>query len=39
MVFVVQFNYNLSNIWDGVLLNTKGLTLNKQGNNNNNQTN
>ena len=27
---------NLSHIWDRVLLNTKGLTLNKQGNNNNN---
>ena len=31
--------FNLSHIWDRVLLNTKGLTLNKQGNNNNNQTN
>ena len=31
--------FNLSLIWDRVLLNTKGLTLNKQGNNNNNQTN
>ena len=29
--------FNLSHIWDRVLLNTKGLTLNKQGNNNNNQ--
>ena len=28
--------FNLSQIWDRVLLNTKGLTLNKQGNNNNN---
>ena len=28
--------FNLSHIWDRVLLNTKGLTLNKQGNNNNN---
>ena len=26
--------FNLSNIWDRVLLNTKGLTLNKQSNNN-----
>ena len=26
---------NLSHIWDRVLLNTKGLNLNKQGNNNN----
>ena len=26
--------FNLSHIWDRVLLNTKGLTLNKQGNNN-----
>ena len=31
--------FNLSHIWDRVLLNTKGLTLNKQGNDNNNQTN
>ena len=31
--------FNLSHIWDRVLLNTKGLTLNKQCNNNNNQTN
>ena len=31
--------FNLSHIWDRLLLNTKGLTLNKQGNNNNNQTN
>ena len=31
--------FNLSQIWDRVLLNIKGLTLNKQGNNNNNQTN
>ena len=31
--------FNLSHIWDRILLNTKGLTLNKQGNNNNNQTN
>ena len=31
--------FNLSHIWDRVLLNTKGLSLNKQGNNNNNQTN
>ena len=31
--------FNLSHIWDRVLLNTKGITLNKQGNNNNNQTN
>ena len=28
--------FNLSHIWDRVLLNTKGLTLNKQGNINNN---
>ena len=28
--------FNLSHIWDRVLLNTKGLTLNKQGNNNTN---
>ena len=28
--------FNLSHIWDRVLLNTKGLTLNNQGNNNNN---
>ena len=27
--------FNLSHIWDRVLLNTKGLTLNRQGNNNN----
>ena len=27
--------FNLSHIWDRVLLNTKGLTLNNQGNNNN----
>ena len=26
--------FNLSHIWDWILLNTKGLTLNKQGNNN-----
>ena len=26
--------FYLSHIWDRVLLNTKGLTLNKQGNNN-----
>ena len=31
--------FNLSHIWDRVLLNIKGLTLYKQGNNNNNQTN
>ena len=31
--------FNLSHIWDSVLLNTKGLTLNKQGDNNNNQPN
>ena len=31
--------FNLSHIWDRVLLNTKGLALNKQGNNNINQTN
>ena len=31
--------FNLSHIWDRVLLNTKGLTLNIQGNNNNSQTN
>ena len=31
--------FNLSHIWDRVLLSTKGLTLNKQGNNNNNQPN
>ena len=31
--------FNLSHIWDMVLLNTKGLTLNRQGNNNNNQPN
>ena len=31
--------FNLSHIWDRVLLNTKGLTLNSQGNNNNNQPN
>ena len=30
--------FNLSHIWDRVLLNTEGLTLNKHGNNNNNQT-
>ena len=30
-----QGKFNLSHIWDRVLLNTKGLTLNKQGNNNN----
>ena len=30
--------FNLSHIWDRVLLNTKGLTLNKHGNNYNNQT-
>ena len=30
--------FNLSHIWDSVLLNTKSLTLNKQGNNNNNQS-
>ena len=29
--------FNLSHIWDRVLLNTKGLMLNNQGNNNNNQ--
>ena len=29
--------FNLSHIWDRVLLNTKGLTLNNQGNSNNNQ--
>ena len=29
--------FNLSHIWDRVLLNTKGLILNKQSNNNNNQ--
>ena len=29
--------FNLSHIWDRVLLNTEGLTLKKQGNNNNNQ--
>ena len=29
--------FNLSHIWDRVLLNTKGLTLNNQGNNNINQ--
>ena len=28
--------FNISHIWDRVLLNTKGLTLNKQSNNNNN---
>ena len=28
--------FNLSHIWDRVLINTKGLALNKQGNNNNN---
>ena len=31
--------FNLSHIWDRVLPNTKGLTLNKQGNNNSNQLN
>ena len=31
--------FNLSHIWDRVLLNTKGLTLNSQDNNNNNQPN
>ena len=31
--------FNLSHIWDRALLNTKGLTLNKQSNNNNNPTN
>ena len=31
--------FNLSHIWDRVVLNTKGLTLNRQGNNNNNQPN
>ena len=31
--------FNLSHIWNRALLNTKGLTLNKQGNNNNNQIN
>ena len=31
--------FNLSHIWDRVLLNTKGLPSNKQGNNNNNQPN
>ena len=31
--------FNLSHIWDRVLLNTKGLTLNKQGNNNHNHPN
>ena len=31
--------FNLSHIWDRVLLNTKGLILNRQGNNNNNQPN
>ena len=30
---------NLSHIWHRVLLSTKGLILNKQGNNNNYQTN
>ena len=29
--------FNLSHIWDRVLLNTKGLTLNNHSNNNNNQ--
>ena len=29
--------FNLSHIWDRVLLNTKGLTLNNQSNNKNNQ--
>ena len=28
--------FNLSHIWDRVLLNTKGLTLNNHNNNNNN---
>ena len=31
--------FNLSHIWDRVLLNIKGLTLNRQGNNNNTQPN
>ena len=31
--------FNLSHIWDRVLLNTKGLTLNRQGNNNNQPNN
>ena len=31
--------FNLSHIWDRVLLNPKGLTLNKQGNNNINNIN
>ena len=31
--------FNLSHIWDRVLLNTKGLTLNRQGITNNNQLN
>ena len=31
--------FNLSHIWDRVLLNTKVLTLNRQSNNNNNQPN
>ena len=31
--------FNLSHIWNRPLLNTKGLTLNRQGNNNNNQPN
>ena len=31
--------FNPSHIWNRVLLNTKGLPLNKQGNNNNNQSN
>ena len=30
--------FNFSHIWGSILLNTKGLILNKQGNNNNNQT-
>ena len=31
--------FNLSHIWDRVLLNTKGLNLKRQVNNNNNQRN
>ena len=31
--------FNLSHIWDRVLLNTKGLTLNNKSNNNNNNIN
>ena len=31
--------FNLSHIWDRILLNTKGLTLNRQSKNNNNQPN